>query len=125
MTAGEFLELYHYDGQWGQWDCVATCFFLDCAHNVVEYLECIGRLLRPGGLWIHFGPLMYHYTSDAADELSIELDWESIKAIAPAFQLILQEEETQIRCNYIPDHGGMHTTQYKCVFAVFEKSEEV
>lgn len=34
--------------------CV-TCFFLDTARNVVEYLETIYGLLKPGGLWINCG----------------------------------------------------------------------
>lgn len=42
-------------------DCVVTCFFLDTAHNVVEYIECIHHCLKPGGHWINLGPLLYHW----------------------------------------------------------------
>lgn len=42
-------------------DCVATCFFIDTAHNVVEYLEIIHACLRPGGYWVNLGPLLYHW----------------------------------------------------------------
>ena len=55
--------------QVGQWDAVATCFFIDTAHNVVEYLEIISRCLRPGGVWVNFGPLLYHW-ADARSYLS-------------------------------------------------------
>jgi hypothetical protein len=34
----------------GAWDSVVTCFFIDTAHNVVEYLEVIARALKPGGV---------------------------------------------------------------------------
>eukprot|EP00054_Salpingoeca_dolichothecata_P027419 m.201174 g.201174 ORF g.201174 m.201174 type:complete len:136 (-) comp25958_c0_seq5:489-896(-) len=37
MAAGDFLEVY--DDQLDSWDCVASCFFLDTARNVVAYLE--------------------------------------------------------------------------------------
>jgi len=49
----------------GAWDCVATCFFLDTAHNVVEYLDIIHRILVPGGVWVNLGPLSCHH-SDAS-----------------------------------------------------------
>lgn len=29
----------------GRFDCVVTCFFLDTAHNVLDYLEVIHRVL--------------------------------------------------------------------------------
>ena len=59
MVAGEFVEVY--SKQVGTWDCIVTCFFLDTAHNILEYIECIAQLLRPGGLWVNMGPLLYHY----------------------------------------------------------------
>lgn len=34
----------------GAWDSVVTCFFIDTAHNIVEYLEVIARALKPGGV---------------------------------------------------------------------------
>jgi carnosine N-methyltransferase len=49
MCAGDFVEVYGAPDQAGQWDAVATCFFIDTAHNVVEYLEIIARCLKPGG----------------------------------------------------------------------------
>lgn len=47
MAAGDFTEIF--DDQAGQWDCVVTCFFIDTAHNIVDYLEKIAELLAPGG----------------------------------------------------------------------------
>lgn len=34
----------------GLWDAVVTCFFIDTAHNVVEYIEIISRILKDGGV---------------------------------------------------------------------------
>lgn len=31
-------------------DCVATCFFIDTAHNIIDYLEVIYNCLKPGGV---------------------------------------------------------------------------
>lgn len=41
----------------GQLDGVVTCFFIDTAANVLDYLGHIHTLLRPGGVWINLGPL--------------------------------------------------------------------
>lgn len=38
MVAGDFLQVYR---QHDEWDCVATCFFIDCANNVAEFVENI------------------------------------------------------------------------------------
>jgi len=40
-------------------DAVATLFFIDTARNLVDYLETIARVLKPGGVWINLGPLLY------------------------------------------------------------------
>lgn len=43
----------------GQYDVIVTHFFIDTARNLLSYLDTIHRLLRPGGHWINFGPLLY------------------------------------------------------------------
>ena len=39
MMTGDFVAVCGERDQEGQWDAVATCFFIDTAHNVAEYLE--------------------------------------------------------------------------------------
>jgi hypothetical protein len=34
----------------GAWDAVVTCFFIDTAHNIVEYIEIISQILKDGGV---------------------------------------------------------------------------
>lgn len=34
----------------GLWDAVVTCFFIDTAHNIIEYIEVISRILKDGGV---------------------------------------------------------------------------
>lgn len=38
----------------GAWDSVVTCFFLDTAHNIVEYIEIISKILKQGGVSIKY-----------------------------------------------------------------------
>ena len=61
-------------------DCVVTSFFIDCAHNVVEFIELIHRILKPGGKWINFGPLLYHF-AEIPRESSIEPSYDIVRSI--------------------------------------------
>ena len=62
------------------WDCVATCFFIDCANNVVQFIETIYKILKPGGIWINLGPLLYHF-SDMPMEESIEPSYSEVRDV--------------------------------------------
>jgi len=46
MAAGDFVEVFSREEYIGHFDAVVTCFFLDTAHNVVEYMEIIWRVLK-------------------------------------------------------------------------------
>ena len=46
MSAGDFVDVYSRPHYAQSFDCVATCFFLDCAHNVIEFVEIIHRILK-------------------------------------------------------------------------------
>ena len=85
MCAGDFVEVYGAPEQTNQWDAVATCFFIDTAHNVVEYLEIIANCLKPGGVWVKRGPLLFHWSDQRAylenDELSVEM---SLADVSPS-----------------------------------------
>lgn len=63
MTAGDFCVLYRQPEYSGSFDAVTTCFFIDTAPNVMNYIETIRHCLRPGGLWINAGPLLWHFES--------------------------------------------------------------
>ena len=78
MVAGEFVEVY--GKQEEEWDGVVTCFFLDTANNIVEYIKTIAKILKTNGVWVNFGPLLYHY-SEMEEEVSIELSWEEVKHV--------------------------------------------
>lgn len=77
MVAGDFLEVYNEESTF---DCIVTCFFIDTAHNIIDYVEKIWTLLKEGGFWINLGPLLYHY-SKIAGEISIELSYEQLKRV--------------------------------------------
>ena len=82
MVSGEFIMVYK--DQPEAWDCVATCFFIDTANNIIEYIEVIWEILKPGGVWVNLGPLLYHY-SEVQSECSIELSYDELMHVIKKF----------------------------------------
>jgi carnosine N-methyltransferase len=50
MCGGDFVEVYNESSHAGMWDAVVTCFFIDTAHNVIEYIQTISKILKDGGV---------------------------------------------------------------------------
>ena len=46
MVAGDFAEVFSRPDQAETFDAVVTCFFLDTAHNIIEYMEVIRHALK-------------------------------------------------------------------------------
>ncbi|TRM67153.1 N2227-like protein-domain-containing protein [Schizophyllum amplum] len=99
-VAGDFEEIFgdteseQSEPQAGQWDAVLTCFFIDTAKNIVNYLRIIHRLLAPGGVWINLGPLLWHWENNTTNDPSIELDLEEVKTLARAIGFDISNEQT-------------------------------
>ncbi|KAH3763861.1 40S ribosomal protein S15A [Pelomyxa schiedti] len=53
-------------------DCVMTCFFIDTAYNIFDYMEAICWVLKDGGLWINLGPLHWVHPPRESIRLTIE-----------------------------------------------------
>ncbi|XP_034025688.1 carnosine N-methyltransferase [Thalassophryne amazonica] len=117
MVAGDFLEVYT---ESDSWDCVATCFFIDTAHNVLEYVDTIWKILKPGGVWINLGPLLYHF-ENMANELSIELSYEDIRTAMVKYGFHIEEEEESVQTTYTENDRSMLKYVYDCIFFVARK----
>lgn len=86
-------EVYARPEYESSFDAVVTCFFIDTAHNIIEYLEVIHSVLKPGGMWIHLGPLLWHWADAGWDELSIELSLADVQHIAQLMGFDLLQEQ--------------------------------
>jgi SAM-dependent methyltransferase len=64
MSAADFIPLYSQETQKNTFDAVATVFFIDTSPNLIRYIETIRNCLKPGGLWINVGPLLWHFEND-------------------------------------------------------------
>lgn len=126
MCAGDFVEVYSHPSQAEAWDAVVSCFFIDTAHNVVEYLEVIAKALKPGGVWINLGPLLYHFADahsySQEEEMSIELSLEDVKMVASHYGLLLQKE-SMIETTYTANCKSMMQNRYFASFWTMVKEQ--
>ncbi|EPS70440.1 hypothetical protein M569_04321, partial [Genlisea aurea] len=117
MCGGDFVEVYNDPSQMGAWDAVVTCFFIDTAHNIVEYIETISRVVKDGGVWVNLGPLLYHFAeaSNHEDEISVEVSLEEVKRVACRYGFEI-EKESIVTTTYSSNQRSMMQIQYKTAF---------
>ncbi|GAX79740.1 hypothetical protein CEUSTIGMA_g7181.t1 [Chlamydomonas eustigma] len=125
MCAGDFVEVYSADENHHAFDCVVTCFFIDTAHNIVEYVELINHCLKPGGYWVNLGPLLYHWAdSTSSEDMSIELSLEEVVRMAASlgFKMIRNE---LLQAPYMANAQSMFNTSYDAAFWTMVKEADV
>ncbi|KAK0460511.1 N2227-like protein-domain-containing protein [Desarmillaria tabescens] len=121
LVAGDFEEIYGNEDDGGeephsgQWNAILTCFFIDTAKNIVNYLRIIHRILAPGGVWINLGPLLWHFENNNTNDPSVELDLEEVKALARTIGFELRNEST-VDTTYTNNSEGMLGYVYHAAF---------
>lgn len=131
MVAGEFIEVFSKDLE--KFDGVTTCFFIDTAPNVFEYIQTIYNCLKPGGVWVNHGPLLWHWHSpeyssqprntrgiDNRYNESIELSYDELKQIVLSYGFTIQTESWH-QCTYSSDPRSMKPTLYDTVLFTAKK----
>ncbi|KAF3990117.1 hypothetical protein FT663_01489 [Candidozyma haemuli var. vulneris] len=153
MAAGSFVDLYGPRGlavsdaytedaaasefrgeNAGAFDVVATCFFLDTAHNVLDYIKTIHHCLREGGIWVNLGPLLWHYEGDS-NTIEVKRDGETVNSIMEGLELTrdelvavieklgfeFEERESGIKTTYSSDPKALGNFVYDTEFWVAKK----
>lgn len=118
MSAGEFIEVYGTDYQ--RFDAILTCYFLDTAKNVFDYIKTIAKILKPNALWCNIGPLLFHYV-DVPNEVSIELAWDEIRQIISKWFIFVEEDWRD--SYYTSNIHSMMQVQYHCIFFCARRNE--
>lgn len=145
MSAADFLCLYGDDEHGDTYDVVACVFFLDTAPNLIRYLEVILHCLRPGGVLVNLGPLLWHFENSApgnhgrdddgdgehdvqnssgiADPGSFELANDEVMALLSKVGFEVEQTQTQtgIAAPYIQDRDSMLQTTYRASVWVARK----
>lgn len=159
MAAGSFVdlygppgleesELYSQDESAAQFrlenkasmDVIATCFFIDTAHNVLDYLKTIHHCLKDDGVWINMGPLHWHFEGDltrqmvkrvlepGADPVEVQTSMEGMELsrdelfeVMGALGFDIVEHESGIDTTYSSDVRAMSNFVYGCEYWVARK----
>lgn len=115
-------------------DCVITHFFIDTATNVIEYLKTIHHCLKPGGQWINYGPLLWHFedqqevheiihpdgTKHNAPTCGLEMSLDDLLQLSNKW-FDLEVQESGIKSGYGADCKAMGGWSYNCEFWVMTK----
>lgn len=128
MCAGDFVEVYSRPNMAETFDCVVTSFFIDTAHNILEYIEVVAHVLKRGGFWINLGPLLYHWVEHqlggAEDEdLSIEIPLTDVENAALASGFVRLKKE-MVAAPYLANPRSMYQTVYRAVFWTMMKDPD-
>jgi carnosine N-methyltransferase len=141
MAAGDFPAVYGVATESSAWDAVVACFFLDASPSIVEYLQVIHHMLKPGGILISFGPLHWHWSGPAmplSDETASDYEklyshldakylksydfcWEDVQQILVHIGFEVLESKSDIPAKYTADERSMLVSEYRCVQLVARK----
>jgi carnosine N-methyltransferase len=141
MAAGDFVSIYSNVKERNQWDAVVACFFMDSTPSIVETIQVIYAMLRPGGVLINFGPLHWHWSGPAMrpDDQSVEeyhdryahldskyfssidLCWEDVREILLNVGFEILTCNTGKRAMYTSDRLSMMNMDYRCISLVVRK----
>lgn len=142
MSAGEFVSIYRKEEEKGIWNAVVSCFFLDTAPCIVEYLQVMYDLLDEDGILINFGPLHYHwvgppfrpddvsFTNYKAQNVhidsryleSVDMTWEDIREVLWRIGFEVTEEKLGVKARYTADQRNFLNSDYRCIYFVARKS---
>ena len=120
MAAGDFLDVYSGPEYVSSQDCVVTCFFIDCAHNILQFIQIIHQVLKQGGTWINLGPLLYHF-SDIKGEDSIEPDYNTLRAVIKDLGFEFLSEKDKMPSSYTQNQSSMLQYSYNSVMFTARK----
>lgn len=149
MVAGDFVQVFKSEEFHLEYDAVVTCFFLDTAQNVIEYMEIIWDALRPGGVWVNLGPLQWHWADSHTylekEDVSIEIPLDKVMEIArhigfefehiegqrdaTPFGMREEEEKEGIKacsfrsCSYMSHPMSMRPQSYTCALWMARKPD--
>eukprot|EP01132_Coremiostelium_polycephalum_P005113 gene5113-6364_t len=114
LSPGDFFD--YYKDVNSIFDSVCTCFFIDTVPNIMEALEIIFSVLKPGGFWINNGPLHYHHPATS----SVHLTQDELMSLIESFGFEIIKIES-IDCKYTQNIKSMLQLSFKGVFFVARK----
>jgi carnosine N-methyltransferase len=142
MATGDFCVLYSQEDYTNAFDAVTTVFFIDTAPNVIRYIEAVRNCLKPGGIWINLGPLLWHRVSSTGgddneekknettkpadagigDPGSVELTNEEVIALVEHLGFAIEKQEyDSFETGYMANPRSMLQSHYRPAFWIARK----
>ncbi|GAA5861904.1 hypothetical protein JCM8547_008591 [Rhodosporidiobolus lusitaniae] len=109
---GDFLQLFR---KKEEYVAVVTLFFIDTASNLLSYFETIFHVLKPGGIWVNEGPLLYYGNP------GMELPLDDVIRLIKLAGFSIEKRQDLKHVDYTADSLGMYTFAYDCEFWVARK----
>lgn len=110
------------------YDFIVTLFFIDTSINIFSTIEKIHYLLRPGGVWINLGPLLWPGSAQARAELSLDELMHVIQEIGFSVHCGVDIDDVKaprtIECEYTGDKHAMMRWIYRAEFWVATKGPD-
>jgi len=129
-VSGDFVELYGVEAPQRDrddlFDGIVTCWFIDTAPCVLTYINAFFNIMPVGGVWVNYGPLLFHWASPDADEdasddrfaRSLELPWSAVRSAIIKRGFSIEHEEWKEGVTYTANKRSMQRTVFDCVFFV-------
>lgn len=129
-------------GNKGKFQLVITCFFLDTATNIIDYLKTIMHCMADDGYWLNFGPLLWHYennnqmldikTRDLTGNYIIkevpltglEISLEDLIKLIEDMGFEFVDRESGIPSSYGGDSRSMANWTYNCEYWICSKRRQ-
>lgn len=107
------------------YDFIVTLFFVDTSINIFSTIEKIYYLLRPGGVWINLGPLLWPGSAQAKAELSLDEVMHLVQeigfSVCPSGGTDEVRAPQTVECEYTSDKNAMMRWIYRAEFWVATK----
>ncbi|KAF2860167.1 N2227-domain-containing protein [Piedraia hortae CBS 480.64] len=132
MVTGDFCSTYRKKENSDAFNAVATCFFIDTAPNLLRYIEAVKNCLKPGGIWVNLGPLLWHFVGQAMDCATadgegiaapggFELSNDLVISLVKDQGFIILEQDHAMPQGFLQDPASMRQTVYRPGFWVAKK----
>jgi hypothetical protein len=117
LVEGDFTK--EFTNKEAHFDAIVTFFFMDTAPNMLDYFDTLSKIIKPGGLWVNLGPLLYH-------EASVEFSLDDMMNVATGYgfefvdtnekwgPLTLKNQKARTMwMNYMVHEKSLRTNDYK------------
>jgi carnosine N-methyltransferase len=99
-------------------DAVVTCFYIDASGDVVGAVADARATLRPGGVWINYGPLEYDGTDGGHAKGNLRLCADEVIRLVESSGFDVMESKLDDPCTYTQDPQSLLQIGFSCLYFV-------